>query len=68
MEELDKQLNIDEHVLISFEMFLESLVSENPDYYSQLYSKYKSGELDKKLMLLSGITDMADLYNEFYDF
>ena len=68
MKKSEKQLNIDEHVLISFEMFLEGLLSENPDYYSQLYSKYNSGELDNKLMLLSGITDMADLYNEFYDF
>lgn len=68
MKKSEKQLNIDEHVLISFEMFLEGLLSENPDYYSQLHSKYKSGELDNKLMLLSGITDMADLYDEFYDF
>ena len=47
---------------------MENLLSESAEYYKQLNSKYKTGQLDKKLESLNGITDMADLYNEFYDF
>jgi|SaaInlStandDraft_7_1057024.scaffolds.fasta_scaffold86348_1 hypothetical protein len=67
-EESAQDIYIDEHVLITFEIFMENLLSESAEYYKQLNSKYKTGQLDKKLESLNGITDMADLYNKFYDF
>jgi hypothetical protein len=67
-EEGVQEIYIDEHVSIAFEIFMENLLSENTGYYKQLHSKYKSGQLDEKLESLNGITDMADLYNKFYDF
>ena len=67
-EEDVQEIYIDDHVSIAFEIFMENLLSENTEYYKQLHSKYQSGQLDKKLESLNGITDMADLYNKFYDF
>ncbi len=67
-EESAQDIYIDDHVLIAFEMFMNDLLSGNAEYYNQLHSKYKSGQLDKKLESLNGVTDMADLHNKFYDF
>jgi hypothetical protein len=57
-----------EHVLIAFDGFLEQVSDIDPVYYKSLRSKYDKGVFNDRLEKLNGITDMADLFDEFYEF
>jgi hypothetical protein len=60
--------HIDEHTLIAFDRFLKQVSDTDPVYYKSLRSKYDKGVFNDRLEKLNGITDMADLFDEFGEF
>jgi antitoxin component YwqK of YwqJK toxin-antitoxin module len=60
--------HIDEHTLVAFDRFLKQVSDTDPVYYKSLRSKYDKGVFNDRLEKLNGITDMADLFDEFGEF